>query len=507
MKKRLFSLLLALLLLLPSCTAADPLLEEEVDYFAETPVEKEEQPTLSVSAFSLPVCEGATLDPLLCSDGVQQDLTALLYEGLFALSPDFRVENRLCSSYTYDAETHTYLFTLRKGVLFGDGSVLTARDVVDSFRRAAASARYKSRFRYVSAYRAVGTDTVRLTLNLNNAAFPALLDIPIVKSGTEKQDVPLGTGRYLYITEEDGDHLLANANYWGGTVSPQEIPLVTVKDGDVAAYRFSGAEVQLLTAELAGASPVSTAGSVQITDAPTPTLHYLGFRMGGLFGDLALRQALQLGIDRGSLVASYLSGHAIPAFSTVSPISAYAVASTESEYDSDAFNAAMSRAGYPRGGEASATVRLLVPEENDSKVMLAHFFAELLRPYGITVQIRKLPREKYLEALRNGQFDLYYASVRMTADFDPRPLLASGASLNYGGYANAELDALMLDYLAAPEKNAAAFCEKFAEEIPILPLFFSSRSVLTQKQVLQTLTPTATDPFYGMENWHIQLAG
>ena len=499
----LFSLTL-LLSLLSGCNMSDPI-DEEPEYFDEE-TNEDEASRLLITDFSLPVYSGATLDPILCSDGVQQTLSALLYEGLFALSPAFEAEPRLCESYTYDAEHYTYHFTLRGDVSFCDGSALTAKDVISGFRRAEESKRYQARFRTVAAYYAKGTDTVVVSLNCDNAAFPALLDIPIVKAGTEQQTVPPGTGPYLYIAGSEGDYLLSNDSWWGGEVSLPQIPLVAVKDEDAASYRFSGSEIQLLAAELSGESPVSTAGQVCITDAPGATMQYLGFRDGGLFSSTALRKALSLGIRRQELTRGYLSGHALAAEFPVSPASPLYPTALATGYNAAAFAAAMSELGYELTDEQKHTARLIIPEGNDYKLSIAKSVAELLAPYGIIITVRALPWADYLEALHKGAYDIYYATVRLTPDWDLRPLIGTYGTLNYGHYANEETDALLLGYLSHPcVTTMEQLSRKLQEDMPIVPLFFQSVSVLTQTQVLSSLTPTAVNPFYDMAQWELHL--
>ena len=462
-----------------------------------------------VTAFTLPYFEGQTLDPITCGDGAQRTLGALLYEGLFALSPSFETENRLCDSYTYDAERFVYTFHIRDGVLFGDGSALTARDVAAALQRAMASARYGTRLASVVSVRAATSDTVSVTLRADNRRFPALLDIPVVKNGTQDELVPLGTGPYLYITESGGDYLTRNTGWWRAASLPLDrIELVAVKDRDAMAYRFSSYEVQLLTSDLTGTDPISTTGSVCLTEADTPTLLYLGFNTRGIFSDPALRAAVSAGIDRNGLVSGYLSGHARSAWLPVSPASALYSASLESEYSVDAFSAAMTAAGYgPESGQ-SASVTLLVNEESSYKTAIAGSLAAALSAYRLTVTVRALPWEQYTAALQSGNYDLCLAETRLTADFDLSPLIGTGGSLNYGAYSDERMDRLLAAYLGAADGPAAMerLCAYFVHQMPITPICFKTLSVLTQQSVLTNLTPTAADPFYGMERWELHLA-
>lgn len=48
--------------------------------------------------------------------------------------------------------------------------------------------------------------------------------------------------------------------------------------------------------------------------------------------------------------------------------------------------------------------------------------------------VTALPWADYTAALAAGSFDLYYGEVRLTADWNLAPLLATGGRLNYGGW-------------------------------------------------------------------------
>ena len=169
----------------------DPL--GELSKYYQTDIE-EEIPALT--SFSLPYRSGESLDPITCSDGIQLTLSTLLYEPLYRLTPQFTVENVLAQSESYDAVTFTYTIRLRSDVRFSDGASLTARDVADTLLRAQQSSRYAARLSDVTAVTATDSTSLQIQLAQDRRGFTALLDIPIVKSGTETNLVPTGTGPY-----------------------------------------------------------------------------------------------------------------------------------------------------------------------------------------------------------------------------------------------------------------------------------------------------------------------
>lgn len=480
-------------LLLSACWEDPPKEPPSIQPLEEDSEETVAEDLLLPETFSLPYAPEQTLDPITCTDGMQQVVASLLCEGLFRLGPDFEPEPWLCQSYTYDPAAYTYVFTLRGGVTFSDGSPLTAADVKATLDRARTSARYQARLSDVTGITA-GSGTVTVTLSGPNTGFPALLDIPIVKSGT--QDMPVGTGPYLMTTEDSSTWLVTNQSWWQNRKLPVErIALVEASDQDTMLYRFSSHDVQLITADLTGAAAISVPGNVTYLDADTTILQYIGCNTTRApLDSAALRRCLWSGIDRSQLVSAFFSSHAQAAQFPVSPSSPLYPGELEEKYSIAAFSSAVAEAGVSTG----RTLTLLVNEENSFKVSAAQQIAKGFAAAGLSVSVKPLPWEEYISALTAGNFDLYYGEVRLTADWDLTPLLGSGGALNYSRWADPRTDELLAAFAASGDRDAAMeqVCSYLLTQSPILPLSFKSTSVLVQANVVEGLTPTMAEPLY-----------
>lgn len=454
--------------------------------------------------FALPYMPGRTLDPVDCADGMQRTAASLLYEGLFRLDGSFEPQPCLCISYTHDEAATRYTFELRPGVEFSDGSPLTGRDVKAALDRARSSERYRSRLSGVSSVSANG-DSVTVALSSPNSALPALLDVPIVKSGSQESAAPVGTGPYFYAEEETGAYLIANQSWWRGERQPVDrIALVEAPDDDAMLYRFSSHEVQLITADLTGVLPVSTTGSVGCVDADTTVMQYVGCNTAQAPLDSpALRRALSAGIDRANVAGAYLSGHGKAAAFPVSPASSLYPSALEEAHSVDGFAAAVAESGYV----SERPLTLLVNEENGFKTAIAAYLAESWTAGGIPVEVRALPWEEYAAALAAGDFDLYYGEARLAADWDLGNLLEPGGALNYGHWSNPDTSRLMAELAGAQDRAGAMrnLCVHLKDQAPILPVCFKSVSVLTQSNVVEGLAPTAAEPFYALGQCTIRL--
>lgn len=219
-----------------------------------------------------------------------------------------------------------------------------------------------------------------------------------------------------------------------------------------------------------------------------------------------MRRALSLGIDRAGLVKSFLMGHAAPAQFPVSPVSPLYPQAQEVSYSPDHFAGAMEEAGL-RTGTQTQTLTLIVNEENSYKVSMASRIASQLSQYDLRVTVRTMSWSSYTQALRSGNYDLYYAECRLTADWDLTPLLAAGGALNYGGAASDEMTAALTRWLTCTQDEQTeamdSLCQVFREQSPILPVCFKRTSVLMTQGAVETITPTAANPFYGLKDWKI----
>ena len=463
-------------------------------------------PSPEAAEFALACYPEAGFHPITGSNRTNLALGGLLYEGLFALNGQFQPQEALCASASVSADGLQWSFIPRSGVTFSDGSPLTAAEIAASLNLARTSPLYSARFAGVTDI-AAANGMVTVTLSRANGALPALLDIPIVKSGTEESLTPVGTGPYYFTTDEAGACLASHSGWWRGESRPAErIALSAARDREAILYQFSSHEVQLITADLIGTEPITATGNISYEDADTTVLQFLGFNTARApFQDSAARRALGLGINRETLVSAVLSGHARAAQFPVSPVSPLYPAELESLYSYDDFAAAMEAAGLNTG--RTRTVTLLVNQENTFKASAAEHIAQALSDFDLQIQVEALPWEEYAAALAAGNFDLYYGEVRLPANWDLSALVGTGGSLNYGGWADPQTEQLLAACAAAEDRAAALsdLCAYLQQQAPILPLCFKSSSVLYQTGAVSGLTPTAAEPFYDLPSCQIHL--
>ena len=497
--KRLSALLpaLALLLALAACTPSG----EGSETPGPTASPQESQQAAEVP-FSLPFYPSASLHPTESANRSNLTLMPLLYEGLFQLDQSFQPQPVLCQSYTASEDGLTWVFTLRAGVTFSDGTPLTAREAADSLLAAQAGQRYASRFSSVVSIEATGELELTVTLSSPNGALPALLDLPIYLETEAGQY--LGTGPYVLTRTEDAWTLTAREGWWQGLELPQEsIPLTVMEQTEDLVHAFDTREIGLVTTDLTGTGAVGFSSTYEVWDYDTTDFLYLMFNTrSGPCADLTVRLGLSRGVDRTSIATSLFSRRVTEATLPVSPASPLYDESIGAalNYSVEEMDLLLSR------WEQTRPLVFLVNSESSFKTSAAQFLAEQWEGAGVEVQVESVGWEEYLSRLEGGDFDLCLAEAVLTPDFDLTALLGTGGALNYGGWSDARTDNLLAAFRAAGTDAradaAGALYTHLTEQAPITPICFKHHSVLTQWRAVTGLTPTQSNAFYGL-NWSV----
>ncbi|WOX20639.1 ABC transporter substrate-binding protein [Streptomyces solicathayae] len=306
--------------------------------------------------------EPESLSPLL---GYGKDGNSKIFDGLLALDADMKLRPALAEALPrVSADGLTYTYRLRKGVTFSDGAPFTARDVVFTYRTVLdPKTNYASRAELdaLEDVRAIGDDTVVLTLKYPYAPFAQRTVLGIVPEHIAgRQDVntgpfttrPVGTGPYVLAGWSRGEKISfrANPRYWGGEPAVKNFTMAIVKDDDVRATRLRSGDLDgaILPPNLAEGfagdrtKKTYTARTYDYRTVTLPTHNKVA-------GDIAIRRALDIAVDRRAMVDSLLQGAGKPAFGPVPTDSEWFAKGTERPHDLAGARKILDEAGWKPG--------------------------------------------------------------------------------------------------------------------------------------------------------------
>lgn len=407
----------------------------------------------------------ASLDPALTSDGESFRILRQFYEPLVALVPGTvdELEGVLAESWTGEPEDTEYVFTLKEGVTFHDGTPFNAEAVKTNFDRWQTFAEeFQGNAYYYGAVMdgfgpdnliesVEATDEMTVTITLREASPTFLFGIaltpfsivsPAVLEATSADDpatstlgtdtVQGGTGPFVmeeYIPD-DSATLVRNDDYHGEhTAYLDRLIIRPIADPAARLQALQGGSVQGFDLIAPGdRDAVDGAEGFQLVNRESYNTLYLGVNPTATddssLADLAVRQAVAHAIDREALIEAFYGGGGSPADIFLPPTSGWFDSVGEGaevyEYDPEAATALLEGAGFD--ADNPATVNFWYPTEVTRPYMpdpqgLHQAVTTMLEDAGFEVEPGSaIWGTEYIPAAQNGEYDLHF--LGWTGDFD-----------------------------------------------------------------------------------------
>jgi peptide/nickel transport system substrate-binding protein len=244
------------------------------------------------------------------------------YESLTAYDSQLNIVPALAESWEQPDDV-TYIFHLRQGVKWHDGSDFTADDVKYTFDIVLdpdGPAVWRSNFDQVDSVEVIDPHTVQFT---TKAPFPPLLGAfailrssAIIKNGamenTNLDSEVTGTGPYKLVryTPQDVIELEKFADYWGAPlpyIDKVTFKILVDEDTRVAALRAGQVDYAFLTA--LGEQRLAGDPNLTLLKGPRTFLFVFIFNMlRQPWNDVRVRQAISLATNREELIEKAISG-------------------------------------------------------------------------------------------------------------------------------------------------------------------------------------------------------
>lgn len=383
-------------------------------------------------------------------------------ETLMGIDHDLNLFPRLAEKIEQSAPT-TWRVTLRDGVLFHDGSPVTAQAVVDAIAPISAADHPAHNARIASLLDLTGMSTdgdqvVVFETNTPNAAFPWTLSEPgIAILGAPSQDLPINaTGPFVFreAVPEQWVRVEANPQYRLGTPALQEVRVVYSNDPATQALAFEAGEVDMvINYPETDFERIQETGALGFS-APTARLYF--FTLNATSGPMSnplIRQAVSLAIDRQGIVDAALSGvSGVPA-GAMFPAGTGWAADLPPVYDAAKAEALLAEAGAIKNGDQwmldgePIEIDIVTYSGRAALAPTAVLTQAFLQAIGLEANVRVGEYGASADAIAAGEADLFLQAWVMTPQGDPgavlETLLKSDGGSNSGGYASSELDALL----------------------------------------------------------------
>lgn len=380
--------------------------------------------TISSFTWDLPFGEPGSLDPIKAYGYSENTVLANVCDALFQYGPDQKIVPDLATSVAHPSAT-SWVYTIRQGVHYFNGKLMTAADVVYNIRRhmdASLGSYYYSSFgSKIASVTQTGPDQVTMTTKTPNSipnqemvtGLGTIVDPASIQASGKNFGSSSGqlncTGAFEFQKWTPGDSIVLkkNPNYWNKALEPKASSVTFEFISDQNALTNA-----LVSGQVDGSYGAPVSAVSQLRSSSTGKF-YLGHSLSELnmlfFGnpvtnDIKIRRALYETIDRASIAKIAYSGTALPIKSLLNPDSNnFGQSIIDNYYNSlpePGPDLAKAKDLVKQAGGAPTTpLRLAILAGDTAQAKTAQIVQADAAQVGFKVQIDTVPPNQYLYAL------------------------------------------------------------------------------------------------------------
>lgn len=504
-------------LALSACTAPEPDTDADVDWELTTTTDA---PSGDIDSYTwVSYAEPFSLDYVYAFDYADNQVLANVCESLLRLNPDYTLSPGLAESFEHPTP-ETWVYTIRDGVTFHDGTPLTAADVVASMNRhldPAVGSSWYSVYQNVVSIEQTGDRQVTVTESLPDSQFNLAMGgsagviesaATLEASGADYGNSTGGvncTGPFSLAEWKSGESITLQRydDYWDDELRARsgEVEFIFMNDSTARVNALKSGEVDggwMIPMDAVAQLESSGVGDVHF-GMSTAVSSLIVSNLDGPLGDLRVRKALLMALDRQGIVDAAAKGYgdvtnALTTESVWVGASDSALESAfegldEYPYDLDEAKRLVEEAGAVGEEITYATA----PIGSDFNI-IAQATAAAAESIGLKATIETVTPNAYTAlfsdpSAREG-IDLFY-TVWYLSSPDPLEMysvLRTDEFSNYGGWSDPEFDqvvneAIAIDDPAARSEKTAEAQRMANEQLPWLPLFTGPMPVFVGERI------------------------
>lgn len=359
---------------------------------------------------------------------------ALVFDTLMKITPDYRPLPHIITEWNRNDTATEYAITVRTDILFSDGTPLTAKIVKYAIEKAAPM--MWCGFSYLLK-EVIMTDAEHLKITLTAPYYFLPHDlalVPVIKENGIDEAMNItdftGTGAYILTEYKDGQSasLVKNEAYWNKEFHSaiSAIEWIVITDDNTRDLALSSGQIDVLgisehylSIQYPSIHDLTKIKKMSFIAEPSESftsLISIGFNWKeGFCSDVALRKALEYGINRKEIVETLYFG--IPEVCGHQFNPAFTDGPQQEKpyyYDLDLAKQIITQAGYTdtdgdgfieKDGK-KVSLRFLISSKEDYQRDLAVFVQSELKKLGIDCKIISAAGEVLKEHFKTGNYDL-----------------------------------------------------------------------------------------------------
>lgn len=363
------------------------------------------------------------INPILSKNKNVQDISRLIYDPLFTLTEDYRLEGVLAREWS-EISDKTYIIKLNENILWHDGNKFDSLDVIftiNMLKELKENSIYYHNVKNILQIQEIDEYTIKIITDSEIQYFEYNLIFPIISSKyfneenfelKSKNTKPVGTGMF-YISDVNNKSILLKKNLNNSKAKNLKIETITLKLyasllNTVKAFKTE--EIDIFTTSNKNTEEYLKNVNYNIVQYINREYNYLAFNCNStILSNKEIRQAINYAINKEKILKDILNNKCrisnFPldfgsfVYDTGNEVIAYNENKSKSILLENGWK--YSEAGWKKNNIIIKELNLLVNKSNIDNVKIANCIKEELSAIGILINVKEVSEKEYNNYLDN----------------------------------------------------------------------------------------------------------
>ena len=475
------------------------------------------------------IIEFDNMNPILSNNKNVQDISRLIFDPLFTITEDYKLEGVLAKECSKIAE-RTYIIKLEDDIKWKDGEKFDSSDVVftiDMLKKIGTQSVYYYNVKNITLLEEIDESTIKIEIDNEIPYYEYNLTFPIISSKYYNEEnfwqesvnlKPVGTGQF-YISEVNNESIILKKNVSHKNSKKIKLDSITLKLYSTllsTINAFKSEEIDIFTTSNRNIEEYLGKSLYNKVEYINRDYCYLALNCeNNILTNKEVRQAINSAINKENIIKEvYNNKYKASNFPLDFGSYVYDINNTVMAYDQNTAKRLLVENGWQYTSNKwkkninhrylSIELKLLVNKQNSNLVKVAKNIKQQLEGIGIRINIIEATQEQYYKYLSNKNYDL----VLSNSNYGYSPSLNKYfGENNIANYTNEEINNILNEVQSITNDNQlkqkySRIMEIYNEDVPYISLYYNTNAFIYTNNLKGNITPNSYNLFYGIEGWY-----
>jgi len=503
--------------------------KQSEDYIIASKVNSNKKESLISSDIRVGIIDFDNINPILSNNKNVQDVSRLVFDPLFTLAQDYKLEGVLAKEWSKIVDK-TYIIKLNENILWHDGNKFDSSDVIftiNMLKELKEHSIYYHNVKNISQVYQIDEYTIKIITDSNISCFEYNLIFPIISSKyfseenlkkASKNIKPVGTGIF-YISDVNNKNILLKKSLKNAKAEKLKIETISLKlysSLSTIIEAFKTEEIDIFTTSNKSVEEYLKNTRYNMSKYINREYNYLALNCNSkILSNKEVRQAISYAINKENILKNTLNNeYEISNFPLDFGSFSYDISNDIITYDTNKAKNILVENGWKYSEEGwkkkvnnsnlKIELDLIVNKNNVENEKVVNNIKEQLSLVGILIHVKEVSNKEYNNYLENKNYDMIIAND--TYSYSPS-LEKYFKEDNLSNYTNKEINTLLKEAELMSDENEikqkyTRINDIYNEQVPYISLYYYTNSIIYSPNLKGTITPNSYNLFYGIENWY-----